>query len=277
MTARIHLRMDHNYYIIRELLEEKKRQEAIIAYIDAEISKAPEGKVSVRMHHGHLELYFRDDPKDRHGIYLPVSKREFAGELIQKQHLENARVRAQSQLKEINRFLKKYDPDIFKKLYIREGPLRQQFLKPIDVPDELFAAEWQSFEYERKGFADNLQEHYTRKNERVRSKSEVLIADALYAAGIPYRYECPLKIGSRIIYPDFTILRMYDRKILYWEHLGLMDEMDYRNEAFAKGQQYRNAGIFLGDQLIITYETGCMPLNNKTLHQVIKHYLLTPE
>ena len=60
-------------------------------------------------------------------------------------------------------------------------------MKPIDVPDELFAAEWQSFEYERKGFADNLQEHYTRKNERVRSKSEVLIADALYAAGIPYR------------------------------------------------------------------------------------------
>lgn len=251
--------------------------EAIIAYADAEIRNAPAGKVSVKMHHGRPEFYLREDSKEKHGIYIPVSKRENAVRLIQKEHLENTRAAALKQLKVINGFLGKFDPDALKNLYAAEGALRRQFLKPVDVPDELFAAEWQSYEYERKKFPDDMQEHYTRKNERVRSKSEVLIADALYAAGIPYRYECPLQIGDRIVYPDFTILRMYDRKILYWEHLGLMDDLDYRSDAFRKGQQYLNAGIFLGDQLIITYETGRLPLNNKTLQQVIRHYLQPPE
>ena len=44
------------------------------------------------------------------------------------------------------------------------------------------------------------------KNEYVRSKSEALIAMNLYMEKIAYRYECELKIGKAVFYPDFTIL-----------------------------------------------------------------------
>ncbi|MEE3440399.1 MAG: hypothetical protein VZR07_10670, partial [Ruminococcus sp.] len=48
----------------------------------------------------------------------------------------------------------------------------------------------------------------TQRGEIVRSKSEVIIADALYYANIPYHYEKPIKVGDRVIYPDFTVLNV---------------------------------------------------------------------
>ena len=137
-------------------------------------------------------------------------------------------------------------------------------------------AEWLTEEYIRKPFSEGVQEHYTLKNERVRSKSEAMIADALNMAGIPYKYECPLVIGGRLIHPDFTILRVYDRKIMYWEHLGMMDDIDYRNNAFSRIHEYEMNGIFPGDCLIVTQETGGRQLNNRDINLMIRHYLLPP-
>lgn len=49
-------------------------------------------------------------------------------------------------------------------------------------------------------------------DERVRSKSEVIIADILNQEGIPYRYECPLQLkGWGKVYPDFTVLSERER------------------------------------------------------------------
>jgi len=70
-------------------------------------------------------------------------------------------------------------------------------------------------------------ELYTAKGERVRSKSEIIIADSLMRAGVPYRYEFPIILnGYGKIYPDFTVLNVGLRKELYWEHLGMMDDSE---------------------------------------------------
>ena len=46
----------------------------------------------------------------------------------------------------------------------------------------------------------------TERGDLVRSKSELVIADKLFARGIDYGYEQPLELeGGRIRYPDFTI------------------------------------------------------------------------
>ena len=60
-----------------------------------------------------------------------------------------------------------------------------------------------------------------------RSKSEAIIARRLFAHGLYFEYEAPLRIMGlfgwwKNIYPDFTIY-LDDGKVIYLEHVGLLD------------------------------------------------------
>ena len=99
---------------------------------------------------------------------------------------------------------------------------------------------------------------------RVRSKSEVIIADALTRANIPYRYEYPTSIkGWGTLYPDFTCLDIRTREEIIWEHFGLMGDPDYAENAVQKITHYAASGYVLGKNLIATFESGTTPLSVK--------------
>ena len=85
--------------------------------------------------------------------------------------------------------------------------------------------------------------HVTDRNERVISKSEVIVANTLARHGIKYSYEKPLKLygRDRPVKPDFTI--EYDGKTYYWEHLGMLLQEGYRNKWLLKLELYRKNGI----------------------------------
>ena len=122
---------------------------------------------------------------------------------------------------------------------------------------------------------DDETEFYTDNGERVRSKSEVLIANAMKKHGIPYKYECPIVLkGIGKIHPDFTALNIRRRKIYYWEHLGKMDDPDYARKNTFRLNMYEKNGLFHGDSLITTRETSTLPLDTKLLDRMIDHYLL---
>ena len=70
----------------------------------------------------------------------------------------------------------------------------------------------------------------TLKGDRVRSKSEQIIADRLFINNIPYKYEYPIEINGIIYHTDFRILRMSDRKELFYEHFGKMGDEQYAND-----------------------------------------------
>ena len=111
----------------------------------------------------------------------------------------------------------------------------------------------------------------------VRSKSEVIIADRFYKAGIPYRYEQLLLLDKKTMlryYPDFTILNKRTRKIIYWEHLGKLGDQDYCAENLNKLEDYARHGIIQGKNLILTYECDGKPLSTTMLDILIKEYLL---
>lgn len=80
--------------------------------------------------------------------------------------------------------------------------------------------------------------------------------------------------GFGKVYPDFTILNMKTRKEVIWEHFGMMDDLIYVEKALKKITMYEQQGIFLGEDLILTYESQNMPLNSKMVRRVIKHYLV---
>jgi len=61
---------------------------------------------------------------------------------------------------------------------------------------------------------------------RVRSKSEVIIANMLSEQDIYFEYETPLYAPDGTMYlPDFTVT--FRGQQYYWEHLGMLDRPDY--------------------------------------------------
>ena len=96
--------------------------------------------------------------------------------------------------------------------------------------------------------------HRTRKGDAVRSKSEVVVADILYALGISYSYEQPLFSRSDpkdFRLPDFTA--SFEGDIYYWEHLGMLSVPSYREAWERKRRWYQDNGY--ADRLV-TSEDG---------------------
>ena len=116
-------------------------------------------------------------------------------------------------------------------IYENLDPRRKPFITPHFLTDEQYVERWLSFKYESKPGYDEGLTHTTDRGEKVRSKSEKIIADKLYALGIPYRYEYPVHIkGYGTVYIDFVILDVKTRKEIYYEHFGKMDDPDYINK-----------------------------------------------
>ncbi len=260
--------------LIENLIEQRNKLVSVIREIDKRMQKAPEGSVRVVKHRQGFQYYLRSNPLDKNGTYIPVKDRQIAISLVQKSYDQQVKASAEAHIKVINKFIKDYNPNVLKEIYSSMPDGRKEFINPVDIPDAEFIRQWLSQEYEKKGFAEGTPEHYTSVGERVRSKSEVMIADALSQIEIPYRYEYPLELGNMTIHPDFTILRAADREILYWEHFGMMDDIIYCQKAVKKLRLYEAYKIFPGINLIITMETSNTPITQVVIRNMIKTYCI---
>ena len=106
----------------------------------------------------------------------------------------------------------------------------------------------------------------------VRSKSELLIDMALFQHQLPFRYECQLLLSGIAFYPDFTIRHPKSGKIFYWEHFGMMNNLNYSKKTFEKLQIYNNHNILPDFNLITTYETTNHPLNLDVIENKIEFF-----
>lgn len=118
--------------------------------------------------------------------------------------------------------------------------------------------------------------HETDRGEFVRSKSEKEIANELnyHSNRLDYKYERPLTMinhgHEEIFHPDFTVINRITGNIKYWEHAGRMDDPGYVNHFVGKMNTYIENGIFPGEDLIVTYETSCIPLNKRNIRAWIE-------
>ena len=96
--------------------------------------------------------------------------------------------------------------------------------------------------------------YLTNSGIRVRSKSERTIANILDQYKVPYQFDAVLTLGGKVRYPDFSVFRPFDGKLIIWEHFGLMDHEDYRQNAIRKLSLYAKNGFIPFDNLICTYE-----------------------
>ena len=260
--------------IIENLLTERNKLISILRVVDKRLQNAPQGTVRVVKHGKGYQYYYRKDPSEKSGTYISSSENKDIIPLVQKQYDKYIKDAAEKQLKVINRFLKEYNTDKLKEIYTLLPDGRKTLISPVELPDAEYMQKWLSFKYDKMGFPEEAPEHFSSNGERVRSKSEVIISDALIKYGIPYRYECPLKLGNTIVHPDFTILRLADREVLYWEHLGMMDNIDYCQKAVKKLRLYEANNIFPSSNLIVTMETSSSPINMTVIKNVIEAYCI---
>ena len=92
-------------------------------------------------------------------------------------------------------------------------------------------------------FLDQHLLHRTSRNELVRSKAELAIAEKLIAMGVKYVYEQPLVLGGRTRWPDFTVEDDASGITYYWEHLGLLSDPAYARRWSAKRAAYLAEGV----------------------------------
>ena len=62
------------------------------------------------------------------------------------------------------------------------------------------------------------------------------------------------------------------RKIYYYEHFGMMDDPDYQRDFLNKMRTYLNNGIYPGVNLIMSFETQEMPLDEVYVNHLLEYY-----
>lgn len=261
---------------IKTMMEEREKYLRLLKEEKEKLLKcAPEGYLRVCQSRNKTQYYKRTNPKDFSGTYINDMNMKIAYELAQKDYDKKVLKSIEKELKAIQKYKEAYPDKLAEQIYEDLHPARQKLITPIKESDEEFIERWKSVEYIGKSYLYDNSEHYTAKGERVRSKSEVIIADALNRAGIPYRYEYPLYIkGLEYINPDFTILNIKKRKEIIWEHLGRMDKPDYAEKNVYKINCYERSGYYLGDNLILTFETMQNPLNQKIVNAIIQRHFM---
>jgi len=131
---------------------------------------------------------------------------------------------------------------------------------------------------EHKGkFYEERLIHKTLREEMVRSKSELVIADRLHTNGVDYIYEHPLTLGGHTRYPDFTIEEAESGRMIYWEHCGLLIDPSYRKRWDAKLKWYRDNGVLPYQEgrgpngaLIVTNETDKGGISSGEIEGIIR-------
>lgn len=211
---------------------------------------------------------------DTKGTYIPLKERDHARRLAQRDYDREVYEYAENCSKSISRMINVFSKKDVSKMHVG-NPGRTRLINPYVLADEEYINEWLSIKYETLPFGEDDPEYYTDKGERVRSKSEKIIADKLFSMGIPYHYEKPLFLkGAGTVYPDFTILNVARRKTILLEHFGMMGDPDYSSGVARKIQLYEKNGIFQGRDIICTYESAAAPLNTKNLDALIRIFLL---
>ena len=117
--------------------------------------------------------------------------------------------------------------------------------------------------------------HRTLKGDLVRSKSEVIIANMLFEAGIEYDYEKELDLGDDgVRIPDFTIEDAESGLCFYWEHCGMLGDAAYNRHWTEKQALYKKHGIVEGVNLIVSKDSLNGGIDSAEIKRLIDTYLM---
>lgn len=255
----------------KELARRLREVQELEKQIEQVLKDAPEGRLRCAINKGNYQYYIGKQ-------YQNKSKRKLVKEIAQKEYCQQLMIQVRSQRTALETLINELKQHRLDQVYEQLHPGRKQLVEPYVKPVASIVEEFENIAYEGKGFSEeDMTAYYTMKGERVRSKSEKIIADTLSKKGIPYHYELPIELKYKnrtvVIYPDFTVLNKRNGKKYIFEHLGMMDKPSYFENAMRKIDLYEKNGILLGENLIITHETSGLPLDTNVLEEYLERFL----
>lgn len=181
-------------------------------------------------------------------------------------------------LNKLESLLSCYNKNIYKDMYSKLSPERKALIDNSYIDDEQFILKWkESFAGKDNSFDEKYPietPYFAEKGEHVRSKSEMIIADKLFKAGVSYVYEPTCDLNKKGLHPDFAVLNITTRETFFYEHFGMMDKPEYATAAIRKIAKYRELGYEYGKNLLYTFESSADGLSIKDLKIIIEKYLL---
>lgn len=255
----------------RRILQRMEQLENIKKSLEKRLQGAQIRNVGCKNIRGHYRYYL--DQKY-------VGKQEMAElkQLVQLEYYAKLLPEIEQQIVKLKKALVNIDETKLEKIYNEMHPGKRKLITSGIMSREEKIRRFEGEAYESKPIDDERNEFYTNKGERVRSKSEKIIADHFERRGILYRYEKPLYLmvdgQKKPFYPDFTVMNKRTAKIIYVEHFGMMDDSVYYNATLRKLDIYEKNDILLGRDLLVFHETGKRALNMKNVDKYIQQYLV---
>lgn len=243
------------------------------------LAHAPKGRLRLSKHGKHVHCYHVTSSKNSSGVYIPNEEADLIRKLAQKDYDERILQELERELTILDKAIADFSGFNLNEIWMNIPDFRKRQIRPIFLQKDEFIRQWLDVTYTQKPFAEDAPVLTTSRGERVRSKSEVIIADTLARLGIPYRYEFPLKLKKNksqciLVHPDFTCLNVRLRREFLWEHLGMMDSPDYAHAAILKMTMYRDNGYFEGERLILSMEASDNPLSPQDVEILAREFLL---
>jgi hypothetical protein len=265
--------MNSIFTIINNRLELLQRA---IKQAEKDETAFPNGRLRITRTTRQIRYYNVVDSGDTTGQYLSKSKAKIIKQLAQKDYNKQFLKAARAEQKKLENFLNQYRKQQAETTFEGLSDERKALVLPYILPDDMYARAWQSRPFRPSSYKPEKKIYDTRRGEKVRSKSEAIIADMLLELGIPYRYEYPVKMHDGTIrYPDFTLLKVKTREIIFFEHFGRLSEEDYRKETIEKMDIYRASGIYPGKNLMFSYETEENPLDINGIRKMLVEAFLS--
>lgn len=271
--------------IIHFLAAESEEAEKQITILEKKIATSPEGSLLTSNSNGVSQFQRRTVSGSVKRVHLSKSEQQLIRTLAQKrynQELLKIYTENATSFQKAERALKKVKNPKSAFSKIPKSVQSYCLCAPDFLPDEEYIAYWlkgakdSSAMVQSAPFSENCI-YATNNGEKVRSKSEMMIANLLLELHLPYQYEKPLFLEGAWHYPDFTILDLSTRTEVYYEHFGLMDQESYQAGAFAKIARYENAGFALGNQLLFSFESAQTPFDiGQIRHRLQMRFLDKP-
>ena len=256
-----------------EFIDNRKKDLVIMKRkVEQRLKSAPTGTLRISKSYGRIQFYHRECVSDRRGKYLSASNDRLIRGLAQKRYDEQVLAAVNKEIEVLTAFAKLLPKAAPEEIYDKLSQERRVLVEPVVETDESFISRWKSVPYKGKDFSPDAPVLLTDLGERVRSKSELIIAQILNMEGVPYRYEYPVVLDNGLVYPDFTVLNIRHRREIYWEHLGMLDDPEYTEKALRKISGYMQRGIFLGHNLILSAETKAVPISTERIRSIINYY-----
>ena len=158
------------------LLKEERRLETILEKAKEMKKDAPPGSLQISGNKKWTQFYQCMPGDKTKGNYVAKENEDLIRRLAHKSYAEKIIRLASRRLAQIKKITRDYEDEELEAVYLKEHEERKKRIQPVEVVWEHQVEEWIKQEYSGKVFREDVPMILTEQGERVRSKSEKILA-----------------------------------------------------------------------------------------------------